>query len=183
MAITILYPESDFADVVKREPLKHVLEIKDFLVLCGGTQKRQEPLGEFGVDHVLYEVAEGFGGELVDGDLPLELPFVAVDIEDSGTEEIVQSVEMCGALLVNREMSVEDVLYVGGVGGEDGFAAEGELEGQVGTNEWITLWEVRRCCTLRNKRRNGMRRRKKKTAQGCSIVDNKNNNGVRVVVS
>ena len=53
------------------------------------------------------------------GNLPLELPILAIGDEDLGIEEIGERLEMDEAFLVNRELGLEDVLYSGGVGGED----------------------------------------------------------------
>ena len=90
---------------------------------CCESQNGEEAVGEFSVDDVFHELAERSGGELVDRDLPLELPFFAVDIEDSGAEHIVERVEMGGAFLLNVEMGLEHVLDRGGVGGDDCSAA------------------------------------------------------------
>ena len=78
------------------------------------------------------EFAERLSVEFVAGDLPLKLPSVAVGVEDSGAEEIGEVVNKDGALYIVGETGLENVLYGGGVAGDDLAAAQGAVEGESG---------------------------------------------------
>ena len=64
------------------------------------------------------------------GYLPLKLPRVAVCVEDSCAEEIGENASSGSALLVIGETCLENVLYGGGVAGDDSTAAQGAVEGE-----------------------------------------------------
>lgn len=60
----------------------------------------------------------------MDGDLSLELPVVAVGIEDAATEKIKEFGCEGLAFLVVVEVGLEDVLDIGGVASEDNTYAQ-----------------------------------------------------------
>ena len=66
------------------------------------------------------------------GELALELPVVAVGVEDSVAEEVTEGAVECGALVVGWEVGFEDVLDDGGVDREDLAGAERVAEGEGG---------------------------------------------------
>ncbi|GMN31905.1 hypothetical protein TIFTF001_041660, partial [Ficus carica] len=137
--------EGDLADVVEREPLKKVLEIKDsggrvLIRRGGGGEDGEEAVGELGVDNGFDELAEGFGVELVAGDLALELPGVAVGAEDAVAEEVGERDAEGLALAVVGEVGLEDVVDDGGVAGEDLAGAEEVLDDEGG--RWGVLDEL-----------------------------------------
>ena len=55
-------------------------------------------LGGVPLEDVAAEVAEGPGGEVVAGDLPLRLPLLAVDGEDAFPEQVIQDLGVQRAL-------------------------------------------------------------------------------------
>jgi len=81
---------------------------------------------------VFNKLAERLCVEFVAGDLPLELPRVAVGVEDSGAEEIGEGVDKGIALLVVGEAGLENVLHGSGVTSEDLEAAQWAAEGEGG---------------------------------------------------
>lgn len=69
------------------------------------------------------EIPQRLGVEFMAGDLSLKLPILAVGVEDSGAEEVREGGYERAALLVDGKTGLEDVLYGGGVAGEDCGAA------------------------------------------------------------
>ena len=66
------------------------------------------------------------------GDLSLELPSVAVGVEDSRAEEIRERVDEGIALLVVGEAGLENVLHGGRVASDDLDAAQWAAQGERG---------------------------------------------------
>lgn len=89
-------------------------------------------MGELCIDDGFDEVAERSGVELVSGDLSLELPIVAVGVEDAVAEEIAQCSTQGEALGVDVEMGLEYSSEDGGVGGEDLAGTKRTVEGEGG---------------------------------------------------
>ena len=87
-------------------------------------------MGEFGIHHLLHELAERFCVEFVAGDLSLELPCVAIGVEYPRAEEVGEGANDGIALLVVGEAGFENVLYVGRVGSEDLDASQWAVEGE-----------------------------------------------------
>uniref|UniRef100_A0A5K1E755 Uncharacterized protein n=1 Tax=Nymphaea colorata TaxID=210225 RepID=A0A5K1E755_9MAGN len=63
------------------------------------------------------------------GQLPLDLPGFAVGVEDAVAEEVSDGGVHERAFWVGLEPSLEHVLDVGGVGGDDEAGTEGTAEG------------------------------------------------------
>lgn len=127
-----IVPERDRAHVIEPEPPENVLEVEHGVVSRGGREYRYQPVVELGVHDVFHELAQRLGVELVAGDLSLELPALAVDVEYAIAEEVGEDGSGEAALLVNVEVGLEDVLDVGRVGRIDGAGAEGAVKDEGG---------------------------------------------------
>lgn len=89
-------------------------------------------MGELGLDDGLDEFAEGLGVELMAGDLAEGLPVKAVSVEDAGAEKVGEGGVEVEAFGVEVEVGFEDVVDVGGVGGEGLAEAERAVEDEGG---------------------------------------------------
>jgi len=87
-------------------------------------------VGEFGIHHLLHELAERLCIEFMAGDLSLELPCVAIGVEYPRAEEVGEGTNDDIALLVVGEAGLENVLHVGWVGSEDLEVAQWAVEGE-----------------------------------------------------
>ena len=124
--------KGDFADVIEREALEYVLEVKGPVLLCGRSHDGEEAVGEFGIDHLVDEFAERLCIEFVAGDLSLELPSVAIGVEDPRAEEIGEGAVEGIALLVVGEAGLENMLHGCRVASEDLETAQWAVEGECG---------------------------------------------------
>ena len=108
------------------------MEIKGPVLFCGRSHDGEEAVGEFGIDHLFDEFAERLCVEFVAGDLSLELPSVAVGVEDSRAEEIGEGADEGISLLVVGEAGLENVLHGCRVASEDLKTAQWAVEGERG---------------------------------------------------
>ncbi|KAB1200005.1 hypothetical protein CJ030_MR0G008649 [Morella rubra] len=70
-------------------------------------------------DGLRDEVFERFGLEFMTHNLALESPEMTVDVEDAIAKELREEVAEVRAFDVVREVGMEEVVNVGGIGGED----------------------------------------------------------------
>lgn len=85
---------------------------------------------KLGINHGLHEFTKRLGVELVARNLSLELPRLAIDVEDAVAEKIEENAPGERALMVVREMGLEHVLDIGGVGSENLAATKYVVEGE-----------------------------------------------------
>ena len=97
-------------------------------VAGGGGEEGEEPGLNLSGDDVEGVGAIGGGAYLEAGHFTLELPGVAVDVEDSVAEEVAEEGGELFAFRVVVEVSFEDVAEVEGVGGDDGGGGGGAAE-------------------------------------------------------
>jgi len=121
-------PERHHADGVEREPFEHVLQVEDVAASVTPPQQREQPVGDLGLHDVDDEPAERACGELEAGVLALPEPLVAVGVEEAAAEEVPEHGGGVVALGVVGEVGAEEVLDVGGVGGDDARPHPGDPE-------------------------------------------------------
>lgn len=92
------------------------LQIENLVCFRGFGENWKKPRLEFEGDGVDDEVSERFGAELVAGCFTLHLPEVAVGVEDSVTQKILEEVDEAFSLGVVVEFGFEHVFHVVRVG-------------------------------------------------------------------
>ncbi|BAF17596.1 Os05g0445000 [Oryza sativa Japonica Group] len=112
--------EGDLAYAVEREAAEDVLEIQQPLapVAGGRAKQRDEAAPQFRGHDVRREGSYRRRGELSRGELALEEPAVAVDVEYAAAEEVGEDGREGGTLGVVVEAAAQHVVDGGRVGGE-----------------------------------------------------------------
>jgi len=115
--------ERDPAYAVEGEAAEHVLEVQQPLAAAVSVagcrvEQRNESAPELGGHDAGREAAQRWGRELGGGELALEEPGVAVDVEYPAAEEVGEDGREGGALGVVVEAAAQHVVDGGRVGGE-----------------------------------------------------------------
>lgn len=95
------------------------MEIDDSAGFACRREEGEEASGELGLDRVGDEALKRLGVKFVAGDLALDGPEVAVDVEDSIAEELMEDVMKARTFDVIGEVGDEEVVDVEGVGSAD----------------------------------------------------------------
>lgn len=125
-------PKSNLANVIKSEPLKNVLKIQNRVGRRRRVKNRNEPIGELSVDDGLNEIPKRFGAKFMARNLALKFPALAVGVKYSVAKKISENRAREIPLLVNMKLGLQNVLYDGGIGGDDLTVAEEAVEGESG---------------------------------------------------
>lgn len=124
-----VYVESQLAYVVKGKALQDVLQIENASRSRGVIAESGKQAGVNLQEDVFEdEVAERFGVELVAGGFPLQLPEVAVGVEDALPQKVSEKANEAVAFRVVVEVGLQHVLHVQRVGGDDAVDLAGPPE-------------------------------------------------------